>query len=248
MTATFPGGTSITLLGVYDQRAPDGLAGGSPHMHLASTECYIVIGGSGALQTVDAYGYRETALTPGVVAWFTPGTIHRAVNHGGLQVAVVMGNAGLPEAGDAVMTFPADVVADVERYLAAATLPPRPTVPEQARDAIARRDLAVEGFAAIRDAIVAGDDGPLKEFYAAAAIVVRQRAGGWASIVRDGPLAQAEQSLAIVEALARGRFEHLADSAVYRGTHPNGECTFGMCGRLRAYDVGNPVQVTTLTT
>jgi mannose-6-phosphate isomerase-like protein (cupin superfamily) len=248
MITTFPGGTSITLLGVYHDVAPDGLAGGSPHMHLASTECYIVVGGSGALQTVDAHGYRETALSPGVVVWFTPGTIHRAVNHGALQVVVLMGNAGLPEAGDAVMTFPADVVSDHDRYRAAATLPARATVPERARDAAKRRDLAVEGFVAIRDAIIAGDDGPLQEFYGAAAALVEQRASGWASIVADGPVAQAEQSSAIVEELARGRFGHLRDSAVHRAPEPDGERAFGMCGRLRTYDVGNAMQLIPLGT
>ncbi|MGO7984288.1 cupin domain-containing protein, partial [Rhizobium johnstonii] len=77
------------MLTVYDDVAPDALAGGSPHMHLASTECYVVVGGRGALQTVNTDGYEETPLSAGTVAWFTPGTIHRAVNHGGLQVVVV---------------------------------------------------------------------------------------------------------------------------------------------------------------
>jgi mannose-6-phosphate isomerase-like protein (cupin superfamily) len=243
MTTTFPGGTSITFLGVYQDAAPDGLAGGSPHLHLASTECYIVVGGSGALQTVDARGYRETALLPGVVLWFTPGTIHRAVNHGGLQIVVLMGNAGLPEAGDAVMTFPADVVHDRDRYRAAATLPARATVPERARDAAQRRDLAVEGFIAIRDAMRAGDDGPLHEFYGAAAALVEHRASGWAATIADGPHAQAERSLEVVEALAGGRFANLFDSAVYRAAESHGERSFGMCGRLRTYDLGNPVHL-----
>ena len=29
---TFPGGTSVTLLDVYDDAGPDGLRGGTPHM------------------------------------------------------------------------------------------------------------------------------------------------------------------------------------------------------------------------
>lgn len=53
-----------------------------------------------------ASGPRQTPLAAGSVDWFTPGTIRRAVNHSGLTVVVVMANAGLPEAGDAVMTFP----------------------------------------------------------------------------------------------------------------------------------------------
>jgi hypothetical protein len=81
-----------------------------------------VVGGAGALQTVDLSGFRETKRRPGSTVWFTPGTIHRAVNLGGLEVVVVMSNAGLPEVGDAVMTFLPEVVADPERYLTTATL------------------------------------------------------------------------------------------------------------------------------
>jgi len=235
---TFPGATSVTLLDVYDDVAPDGLRGGSPHMHLASTECYVVIGGRGELHTVDPSGARETELREGSVVWFTPGTIHRAVNHGDLKVLVLMGNAGLPEAGDAVMTFPADIVADPERYAAAATLPREP---EQATaDAAARRrDLAVEGFLVIRDAARAGDFGPLRDFHAAAARLVQDRADAWTDIVERGPAAQAARSLDITGALARGDAPHLAAAAVSQAPQPAGERRFGMCGRLRAYDVSD---------
>ena len=78
--------------------------------------------------------------------WFTPGTIHRAVNRGGLEVVVVMQNAGLPEAGDAVMTFPPEVVADPARYAAAAALPPDAEDDELGEAVRRRRDLAVDGF------------------------------------------------------------------------------------------------------
>jgi hypothetical protein len=39
-----------------------------------------------------------------VIAWFTPGTVHRMVNGSGLRATVLMQNSGLPEAGDAVFT------------------------------------------------------------------------------------------------------------------------------------------------
>ena len=237
MATTFPGGTSVTELEVYSEIAPDGLAGGSPHLHLASTECYVVVGGRGALHTIDAEGFHEIPLRPGAVVWFTPGTIHRALDHDALRVLVVMGNAGLPEAGDAVMTFPADIVRDPAQYRTAATLPARDTTAERARDALARRDFAVEGYLAIRDAILAGDEGPLRAFHQAAAEIVRERAGGWSPLISDGPLAQAEHSLAHVEDLARGRFSHLSNASVHRAPEIVGEPSFGMCGRLRAYDV-----------
>ncbi|MGX5773010.1 hypothetical protein ACWKWN_19905 [Microbacterium trichothecenolyticum] len=59
---TFPGATSVTLLDVYDDVAPDGLRGGSPHMHLASTECYVVIGGRGELHTLDPGAHFATSV------------------------------------------------------------------------------------------------------------------------------------------------------------------------------------------
>ncbi|MEV8443734.1 cupin domain-containing protein [Actinosynnema sp. NPDC051121] len=228
--STFPGGTSLSFLDVYDDAAPDGVVGGSPHLHLASTECYVVVGGEGELHTVTLEGCREHPLSPGSVIWFTPGTIHRAVNHGGLRVVVLMGNAGLPEAGDAVMTFPPDVLADPDRYRAAATLPPRATEAERAADARRRRDLAVDGFLLIRDALRDGDETPLREFYAAAAALVRARAGTWESIVRDGPLAQAGTTLALAADLASGTAPHLESAGVFRSPAP--QRVFGMCGRL----------------
>ncbi|WP_395244891.1 cupin domain-containing protein [Agromyces sp. MMS24-K17] len=239
--STFPGGTSVTWLDVYDDAAPDGLVGGSPHLHLASTECYVVVGGAGELHTLDPSGAGVTALAPGVVVWFTPGTIHRAVNLDGLQVLVIMGNAGLPEAGDAVMTFPADVVADAERYGAAATLPAadgsEASVLARSEAARRRRDLAVTGYLPIRDALARGDDRPLREFQAAAAALVAGRAPAWSELVAAGPLAQAERSAAITADLARGIHAHLADAHVEQADAPTGERGFGMCGRLRAYDV-----------
>lgn len=236
--STFPGGTSVSFLDVYEDAAPDGLCGGSPHMHLASTECYVVIAGRGTLHSIDATeGYRQVELQAGVVVWFTPGTIHRAVNYGGLQVVVLMGNAGLPEAGDAVMTFPAPVVADAERYRVAATLPDTDSPEEKATAARIRRDLAVTGFTSIHLALADGDAEPLQEFYASAARLIGPRAHGWERIVRDGPLGQATETLAVVRALAAGNRDNLEASRVRQAPEPPAERGFGMCGRLRPYDV-----------
>ena len=196
----------------------------------------MVIGGHGELHTLDPGGLRKTELSKGSVVWFTPGTIHRAVNHGGLEVLVVMGNAGLPEAGDAVMTFPADIVADAERYAAAAALPAEP-LEARSEAAARRRDLAVEGFLVLRDAARDGDLGPLQEFHAAAARLVQGRAADWTGIVERGPAAQAAHSLEVTRALAGGDAGHLSSAAVSRAPSLEGERGFGMCGRLRAYDV-----------
>ena len=234
--SSFPGGTSLSSLDVYTDAAPDGVCGGSPHMHLVSTEAYVVVSGTGSLQTIDADGFRETPLAPGAVVWFTPGTVHRAVNHGDLRVVVLMSDAGLPEAGDAVMTFPAEVVADPTAYAAAASLGDENA---RAERAAARRDLAVAGFELLRDAVTAGDLAALDAFHAAAGALVRHRAAAWGDLIMEGPLAQARQSLALAEAVASGSVRHLADARVHQAVPSVGERGFGMCGRLRTYDLNH---------
>lgn len=231
---TFPGGTSASFLAVYPDAAPDGICGGSPHLHTASTECYATVGGRGELHSLTSDGYAETLLEEGTLAWFTPGTIHRAVNRGGLRVVVLMSNAGLPESGDAVMTFPREHLADAERYRAAAELPAGAGENELAAAAARRRDLAVEGYLPIRDALRRGDDGPLREFRDAATALVADRLASWEGIVRDGPLAQAEEALGALARLSSGDAGHLADAAVFARAQPMHR--FGMCGRLRAFD------------
>src|SRR5437588_2555661 len=90
----------------YSWETADGEHGGSPHLHLACSEGYVVTGGSGRLETLTSGGADQVRLGVGDVVWFEPGTIHRVINDGDLEVVVVMQNGGLPEAGDAVLTFP----------------------------------------------------------------------------------------------------------------------------------------------
>ncbi|WP_037662603.1 cupin domain-containing protein, partial [Streptomyces aurantiacus] len=156
-----PGGIGVSRLRVYDWPAADGLRGGTPHLHLTCTEGYTVVSGRGAVQTLTPAGFRQDPLAPGALVWFTPGTIHRLVNEGDLTIHVLMQNSGLPEAGDAVLTLPPHLLADPATYRAAVALPADGT--EQATEAAARRrrDLAVEGFTALRAATGAGDPEPL---------------------------------------------------------------------------------------
>lgn len=227
---TFPGGTSVSRLSVYSGQCLDGLSGGTPHLHTASTEAYVVTGGAGALQTLDASGFQETPLRAGSAVWFSPGVVHRAVNHGGLEVVVVMSNAGLPEAGDAVMTFPPDVVADLERYREAARLPDD----EEDRDAAVtrRRDLAVEGFRQLVD----GGEPALREFHAHAAALVGPLVSGWRELWQATVAAETRRTAAALDALAAGDASHLAAGAV-RGSPQSAGARWGMCGRLRTHDV-----------
>ena len=202
-------------------------------MHLVSTEAYVVIGGRGALQSIDASGYRETLLEPGSVVWFTPGTIHRAVNHGDLRALVLMSNAGLPEAGDAVMTFPPEYLVDPESYAAAASLD---GTEGKERRAEARRDLAVSGFLRLRDAVVEERLEELHDFYSRAGALVRERSAAWIDLVEEGPLAQARRSRDLVAAVRHGDISHLAMGSLTARMGTDGEPGFGMCGRLRTYD------------
>jgi mannose-6-phosphate isomerase-like protein (cupin superfamily) len=235
---TFPGGTSLSRLSVYASAcAADGLAGGTPHLHTASTEAYVVVAGRGALHTLDLDGPRETELGPGSTVWFTPGTIHRAVNHDGLQVVVVMQNAGLPEAGDAVMTFPPEIVADPDRYRQAATLPSG--VPEEeVEEAVSRRrELAVQGFTDLADSLRRGDAEPLRRFYDSAVALVRPNLGRWRAIWQDTVARQTAETAAVLAALDRGDATHLHQAALLQSPP---EPRWGMCGHLLTHDVTNP--------
>ncbi|MGP3932914.1 cupin domain-containing protein [Nonomuraea sp. KM88] len=244
MPAAFPGGTSVTRLSVYTGACADGLEGGTPHLHTASTEGYVVIGGRGALQTLDTHGFRETELAAGSTVWFTPGTVHRAVNRGGLQVVVVMANAGLPEAGDAVMTFPPEIMADPERYRAAAALPAAlPGEQEESMEAAAmrRRELAVQGFRALAGAAAGGDPGPLERFYDHAVALVRPKVAAWRETWERTVAEETRHTAAVLDALARGDGAHLRASALLESPQ-SPEARWGMCGRLRTHDVLHPVE------
>lgn len=240
----FPGGTSVSRLRVYDWPAPDGagLAGsGTPHLHTASAEGYVVIGGSGRVQTLSSEGYAETELRPGAVVWFSPGVVHRLVNDGGLDILVVMSNAGLPEAGDAVLTFPPAVLADPQRYAEAATLPAQSGDAADdeavAAAARARRDLALEGFAALREGVETRGPDALADLHAAAARLVSHRVPEWRSIVRAGVERTTEATVAALAALAAGEGPHLGQGTVVATGARPGPARYGMCGRLETFDL-----------
>lgn len=242
--APFPGGTAVSRVRIYDWETPDDEHGGSAHVHLACTEAYVVLGGRGRLQTLSGDGFGEVRLAPGDLVWFTPGVIHRPINDGGLDVLVVMSNGGLPEAGDCVMTFPPDVLADEERYATAfASVATRSTAPGgaervDARDADAaraRRDLAIEGFLGLRERVEAEGPRALEPFYAAAHRLVASKLDGWEERWRAGVQAAAEDTREQLAALRGGDASVLARGQVFVGGAASQE-RFGMCGRLTPYD------------
>ena len=235
--ARFPGATALTLLDVYDWETQDGLRGGSAHVHLASAEGYIVLSGTGRLQTLGAQGYAQTPLRPGDCLWFTPGTIHRLVNDGDLRLLVVMQNAGLPEHGDAVLTFPPRVLADPAAYARAATLDGGPP-DECARQ---RRDLALEGYFVLRDQVAADGPPALDAFFAAALKLAAGQVADWRDRWSQGAMATAAQTGVHLDEIAAGVTGHLAEAALWRMERPPADRAYGMCGRLTTYP---PAQAT----
>jgi len=245
---SFPGATAVTMLDVYDWVAPDGLRGGSAHMHLASAEGYVVLAGRGRLQTLGAAGYAESELRPGDCLWFTPGIIHRLINEGGLRLMVVMQNAGLPEAGDAVLTFPPDVVADPAAYAQAAALPAAGAADTAGTAGAAsgggaledaarrRRDLAVEGYLVLRDQVAADGPGALDGFFAAAVRLVAGRVPQWRERWLQGAFGAATATGSQLDKIADGNPAHLADGVLRRIDRPAGPRGYGMCGLLTRYD------------
>jgi hypothetical protein len=226
----------VSRLRVYDWPTPDGLRGGTPHMHLACSEAYVVVGGAGAVQTLTlADGFNEDRLAPGDLVWFTPGTIHRLINHGDLDIIVLMQNSGLPEAGDAVLTFAPEVVADPEAYAAAMRLPealdPTPTS-DPDHPARRRRDNAIAGFLRLCEAYESGDSKPLEDFHVHAGALIQPKTSTWRERWADGPQAASEQTGQVLSALAAGQVDHLRGADIHRG---EAAPKVGMCGWLSAY-------------
>ena len=231
MVMPLPGGIGLSGLRVYDWPTVDGRCGGTPHVHLTCAECYYVVEGTGSVQTLTHRGFAETPLKAGTVAWFTPGTVHRLVNDGDLRIIVVMQNSGLPEAGDAVFTFPAEVLADPVYYATAASLDHSATEPMARR----RRDLALDGFLELRRRVEAGDLAALDDFYRAAMALKQDDLAEWEERWRSGALAAAERTGEHLNRLRDGDIGHLAEADIHV-LGADGPQRFGMCGRLDTHD------------
>lgn len=232
-----PGAIGVTHLRVYDTPAPDGLAGGGPHLHHVCTEAYAVLRGTGRVQALGPFGYREIPLEPGRLVWFTPGVLHRLVNQDGeLEVLVLMQNVGLPEAGDFVLSFPLDVVEDPAAYARAASLADGVRAYATGEEAARRRrDLAVEGFLQLQARVA--DQGPpaLEPFYRAATRLARPKADAWRAVWEAGPRAAEARTGAYLDALARGDAALLREGTIRDLPAPAPPRKLGVCGSLGLY-------------
>jgi hypothetical protein len=215
----------VSHLRVYDSEGPDGLRGGTPHVHSVCTEAYAVAAGSGAVHTLSAEGFRETPLEPGSFVWFTPGTVHRLVNADGrLEIFVVMANAGLPEAGDMVLAFPPAVLDDPVAYRSAAA------APVDAGAARRRRDLAVEGFLDLSE----GGAAALADFHRRAAALLAPLTTDWRTVWAQGPRAEADRVGEQLSRVAAGDPGAMAEAGVH-ALPPAADRTYGCCGTLATY-------------
>ncbi|MBO0899244.1 cupin domain-containing protein [Cellulomonas sp. zg-ZUI222] len=243
---SLPGGVSVSRLRVYDWPAPDGVGragSGTPHLHVASTEAYVVLSGTGALHTLGPEGFVEHPLRPGVVVTVQPGVVHRAVNDGDLEVLVVMSNAGLPEAGDAVMTFPPPALADTVTYRDAAALPvggahAEVTDEHVAQAVRARRDLALQGYGQLLQAAARhGAAAALRPFHEAAVRLVRPSVPHWQDLWGRTAFAATDATAAVLEGLMRGAAPHLAHGRSERVESDPAPRRYGMCGRMETWDL-----------
>lgn len=236
----FPGGTSLSHLCVYDWETSDGLHGGSPHLHTLSTEAYVVTSGRGEVHTISAEGPARDELAAGSVLWFTPGTVHRLINHDRLEMQVIMSNAGLPEAGDAVLTFPEEILADPQRYREAVTLPAEGPEAGRAEAARTRRDLALTGYEQLLARIEAEGPSAMRRVHDLAVDLIRPRVGDWEQIWAQNVEAETERTRAQLSALTAGDGSHLGEAAVIRGEPRPGPRLWGMCGRLQTWTGEDP--------
>jgi len=238
-TVPLPGGISLTHLRVYNTEGPDGLRGGSPHLHFACSEAYWVAAGQGAVQTLCQSGFREVPLKPGYVVWFTPGLIHRLINHDGhLEIYVVMENAGLPEQGDSLLTFKSRYLKDERTYFDVASLSPSGAVYADSENAArARRDLAVEGFLSLRQAFEADGAAALHEFYERAVRLIKPRAPEWWQVWQSGPASTIHRTEGYLDALAGGSAGYLSSGAIFEMPVDveRESRKLGFCGTLRTY-------------
>ena len=235
-----PGGVGLTHIKVYETPGPDGVISGGAHIHLVCSEMYFVLKGTGKLELLSIEGVQTVDLVPNKVAFFRPGTFHRALNpNKDLELLAIMQNGGLPERGDFVMSFPPEVVGDVSKYanaLRARTL----------EEALVRRDLSLKGYLAIKDAFgrsLEEGQAALRSFYRAARNLITPKVDGFEWVLKVGAQQEGKASLDACDFLRAGRLDYLEHSILV-SKQRQGHATLyplnepaqpGMTGELHSY-------------
>jgi hypothetical protein len=208
---------------------------GCAHVHALTDEAYYVESGTGAVELHDLdRGFRRIELRRGDYVQFGPGTLHRSVSTGALEVLALMSNAGLAERGDARIYFGRAVDDDPDQYRRLQALPRT----DGLAGALKRRDASIVAYQQLmqlwerqRPAYYA----ELERFVRLHESHMAAHAAEHARIVESGPAAWVAATRARLAASARE-----AGSAVTVRRDDSG-VTLGMCGELRQLEQPVPV-------
>jgi hypothetical protein len=138
-----PAGLRVALLRPHDHEGPDGLRGGTPHLHGVVTEGYLAVSGHGQLHVIDREGPATHELAPGVLIWCAPGTVARLVDSGDLVVALLVEQGGLDDVVVPGVARGDDAGLDMHRAAVTAML--------ALAEALRERD--IEGYVALHRAV-----------------------------------------------------------------------------------------------
>ena len=100
-----------------------------------------------------------------------------------------------------------------------------------------RRDLAVEGFLALRQAVESEGVSALTAFYGDAVELVKSKVAQWRQLWEAGPASTFRRTESYLDALAAGSGSYLSTGAVFEvPIDPERETRkLGFCGTLRPY-------------
>ena len=226
-----PGATLITRLRVYDTPTLDGQIGGTPHVHLACTEMYLVLAGTGMVEIIDKNGFQSIPITQNDALVFSAGTIHRLINPNcNLEILVIMQNSGLPERGDNIVTFNEEWLTSDEQYAMAMRV-------TTLQEAYQRRDRGVEGFLQLKrtfDESIESGVQKLQRFYNLAQARTMNRLEQWRMLIRQGAQVELERSLEQVNLLQQGNTHYLLNNQIAHISN-NTPPLPGFCGHLNRY-------------
>ena len=102
---------------------------------------------------------------------------------------------------------------------------------------MARRDLALQGFAVLRESYDADGPSALDDFYAAATRIVQPQLADWRRRWKQGARRLADETGAALDALEAGTAPHLQTAELHQLPAPTEFGRHGMCGRLDTYEI-----------
>jgi mannose-6-phosphate isomerase-like protein (cupin superfamily) len=227
-----PGGIGLTHIRVYQETGPDGVPSGGAHVHLACSEIYYVLKGTGTIELLSMEGLETESLEPYKAVFFRPGVFHRVINpNRDLELLAIMQNGGLPERGDFVMSFPPDILANPTAYAQAVRC-------TNMKEAIQRRDLSLKGYLELKAAFGRSkEEGQtaLRAFYRQARALIAPKVDGFEWVLKQGAQNEVKDSLDACDFVKAGRTDYLERSR-HAALSPLGSPSKpGMCGELHPY-------------